>query len=60
MHALGGIQTCDPSNQTPADLHLRPLGHRDRQLLIKRKNNAFSKPIYKFDDFVLFTNRLTA
>jgi hypothetical protein len=60
IHALGGIQTCDPSNQAPADLLLRPLGHRDRQRLIKHKNNAFSKPGYTFDGFVLFTNRLTA
>jgi hypothetical protein len=41
MHALGGIQTWDPSNQAPADLLLRLLGHRDRQRLLKHKNKSF-------------------
>ena len=60
MHALGGIKTCDPSSQAPADLLLRPIGHRYRQPLIKHKNNAFSKPRYTFDDFVLLSSRLIA
>jgi hypothetical protein len=30
IHALRGIRTRDPSNQTAADLHLRTRGHGDR------------------------------
>jgi len=30
MHALSGIQTHNPSNQTAADIRLRPHDHQDR------------------------------
>ena len=30
IHALGGIRTRNPSKRSPADPHLRPLGHWDR------------------------------
>jgi hypothetical protein len=46
MHALGWIQTCDPSNQAPEELLLRPLGHRDRQRLINPLNAQLNPMCY--------------